>query len=80
MYAVSIANAPVVEAPLTVSPTGFVPGFVSVATLVALVWPTRVLGNVMAGEGLIFSATPAPASVTMLGVLRASDGMFRLPT
>jgi hypothetical protein len=77
MYAVSIANAPVVEAPLTVSPTGFVLGFVSVATLVALVWPTKVAGNKMLGEGLIFSAMPVPLSVTVL--VLALEGMFRLP-
>src|SRR5208282_3590704 len=79
MYVVSITNSLVVAMLLLVSPTGFVLEFVSVATLVALVWPTRVLVNNMPGERLIFSAMPVPLSVTMLGLLSASDGMFRLP-
>lgn len=76
MYVVSITNSLVVEMLLMVSPTGFVLEFVSVATLVALVWPTRGLVNNMPGERLIFSAMPVPLSVTMLGGKANFEAIF----
>lgn len=55
-------------------------GFVSVAVLtVALVVPTRVLGNKMLGERLINPARPVPLSATVCGLLEAFEGMFSVP-
>jgi hypothetical protein len=52
---------------------------VRVAVLVALVDPTNVVGNTMVVETPSSPWTPVPLSVTICGLLGASEGMLTVP-
>ena len=52
---------------------------VSVAVLDALANPTDVLGNTIVGETPRSPSMPEPLSVTICGLLGASEGMLTVP-
>lgn len=74
-----ITNSPVVLTGLIVIVSGDELGFVSVAAIGALVDPTRVFGNAMAGERLSTPAIPVPVRFTVWGLLGAPEGIVTVP-